>query len=726
MLRTLRHATLAVTLLSGLIPAGLAGQAHPFDRGRMWTFEAPPAAWFAGAYAIEADSSWFARARLGALRIPGCSASFVSPEGLVMTNHHCVRERVVEVTRPGEDLLRDGFVAGSREAERPIEGFVAEQLVWAEDVTPRILDRLDDSKGAERQERLDEEREEIEEELRERFAAGEDRERDEHDEAKTDSIAIEFVELWDGARTSVLVWRRFDDVRLVMVPEEEIGFFGGDADNFEYPRWNLDVAFLRVWDDDAPRTTTDTWFPVSVEGVEEGDPVFVVGNPGTTSRYATLAELDTRRDVIDPATLDFVTDRADILTEYIEAFPEEAREAGVSNHLFSALNSAKSIRGQLDGLKDDSIRGMLEARERALYQAVERDSAATVRLDRAIARIANLQGRKRSLERAHRALLGLTAEGFASPTLHRAFIGFQILNLRGQGAPVAYTADLIATLDSIKSVPPVLDELLLQARLDDFVEAFGREERWIVSLLRGRSTEGAATRIRAESIFADSAATAEAIQSGRVDPNDSGLRAVNLYLPTFRDFQNAWFGIADQEAAARREIAEVMLEKLDHSLTPDATGSLRIADGIVSSFTRADGSIPPVTTRLAGLFERARELGGGAGGADDSPWALPARWWEREHRIDPTVPLNFVASTDITGGNSGSAVINADLEVVGVAFDSPAESLPGDYLFLPMQHRAVIVDLRAVVHALEEVYDAGHLVREMREGAEAVRQPSYS
>jgi hypothetical protein len=721
-LRTARRAVLLSLYVAILAAPSLDAQAARFDRGRMWTFERPPVAWFDESYGVAADSTWLARARLGALRIPGCSASFVSPEGLVLTNHHCVRDRITQVEREGEDLHAEGFAAGSREEERPIEGFVAEQLLHTVDVTERIEDRVGGRSGPQRVERVVEERGEIREELREEWG---------------DEVSIEFVELFSGARTSAYVWREFTDVRLVWAPEEAIGFFGGEVDNFEYPRYNLDAALLRIWAGDAPLDSGPWFFELAEGGASEGDAVFVVGNPGSTSRYQTLEQLATRRDVVEPATLDFVTDRATILEEYSEAFPAEARAAGIDDDIFSARNSVKAIEGQLAGFSDEDVRARLEARERALVELVAVDSLETAALEVAMARAAAAQERKRALAREYRAFLGLTAAGYASPTLHRGFLGFQILNLRSQGAPVDYTADIMAELDSVESVPEVLDELLIQARLDDYVEAFGTDERWLLTALRGRTTEGAAARIHATSIFTDSAGLSQGMQVGQVDANDPVLRLMNLFLPTFRAYQEGWGRALDEEDEAVAEIARLLLEFSPEDLAPDATGSLRIADGRIEGYTAADGSTPEPFTTFEGLFARADSLGGGVegdaeagagtgasagtGSGTDSPWALPERWWAARDEIAGEMPLNFVASADIAGGNSGSPVLNAELELVGLAFDSSAESLPGDYIFIPELHRMIAVDARALMHALERVYGMYELVRELRGGAVMLR-----
>jgi len=698
-------ATAVLFILAGstlLAPSGVEAQAERFDRGRMWTFERAPLEWFREGYGMEADGAWLDRARLGALRLPGCSGSFVSPDGLILTNHHCVRDQLPGAAEEGEDLLANGYAAASREEERPLPGFAVEQLVLVADVTDRIRDRVDGATGEKRAERIADERGDIEEEARERL---------EMQYGSEVELNVQFVEFAAPARTSAYIWRVIDDVRLVMVPEEAIGFFGGDVDNFEYPRWNLDIALLRAWQGEAPLTVAN-WFEIAEGGVEENAPVFTVGNPGSTSRWSTLAQLERRRDLTDRGILDFAERRIEAIESFRSAWPERASEGDVLNDLFGATNTAKSLEGQLAGLEDGAIRARLEAREAALQTIVAGDSTAAAEFATALDAIADVQERKLSLAREYRAFLGLSADGFAAPTLHRAFLAFQVLNLREQGAPVAYTADLMAALDSVGSLPDDLDEELIAVRLEEFLEAFGEAERWLLSALRGRSPEVAAARIHNESLFADSARTAAAIQIGQVDGNDPALRLVNLYGPTFQNFQGAWSSLTSQEDRAARDIGRLVDRFLGSEVAPDATGTLRISDGRVAGFTAADGTTPAAFTRLGGLFGRAGELGGEPGSA----WTLPERWWELRPEVDPTVPLNFVASTDISGGSSGSAVLNAELEVVGVVFDSPFESLPSDYLFDPELHRAVAVDVRAILHTLEVVYGLDWIVGELRGG----------
>lgn len=675
-----------------------------FDGGRMWTFDVPPADWFSEEYGIRADADWFARARLGSLRIPGCSASFVSPDGLVLTNHHCARDYVSAVSAEGEDLLENGFYAETRDEERPVEGFTADQLVEIRDVTDQIQGHVGNRTGDERARRLEEKRAEIEEDLL-----------DDLEDEEGDHV-VEVVELYDGGRYSAYVFRRWSDARLVLAPELDIGFFGGDADNFTYPRYNLDMALFRLYGDDGEPIASPDYFRWSLEGVGPGDPVFIVGNPGETNRQQTVAQLLFRRDVEDRGVLSFLERRAEVLEEFVEAFPAEADRFDVKNDWFGAENSVKSVTGALEGLRDPAILARKEAAERRLQAAIEADPALAEAYGGHVRSIADLQRSKRENPAGYGAFLGLTAEGFESPTLHRALLAFQVLNARQAGAPASALAGLLAQIDSVGDAPPVLDDLLIEARILDFLDHYSEDERWLRSILRGRTPEGAATTIREGSILSDSATAVEALRTGRLDGNDPAIRFVALYVNTFAEFQQTYSRLAAREEELMAGLGRARFALHGWDVPPDATSTPRIADGVVASYPY-NGTVAPPFTTFWGLWDRNASFDVGTGG--DDAWDLPERWRTPPAGMDLGTPLNFVASVDISGGNSGSPVLNAELELVGVVFDGNIESLPGDYIFLPERNRAITVDARGILEALEHAYRADRIVDEIRAAAGA-------
>ncbi len=682
----------------------LQGDVEPgrFDGGRMWTFDNPPAEWFAEAYGIEADEAWFERARLGSIRIPGCSASFISAQGLVLTNHHCARNYVSQVDEGGEGLLDDGFHAATLEEERSIEGFTADQLIAIRDVTATMQDAVGDRTGPERQERLEERSGELEEEISEEFGGEEE------------GILAEVVTLYDGGRYSAYVFRRWTAAKLVFAPELQLGFFGGDPDNFTYPRYNLDFALLRIYDENDAPIESPEYFRWSLDGVSEGDPVFIVGNPGTTNRQQIVSQLLFRRDVEDRKVLSFVSRRAEVMAEVLENFPEVAETHDIRNDWFSAQNTIKSVSGTLEGLGDPVL---LERKRRAqlqLMEAIDADPALAESYGASVAELRDIQDRKRALADGYGAFLGLTAAGFESPTLHRAILAFQVLNARQQGAPAEALSGLLAQIDSVGNAPAELDNRLIAARTRDSMDNYEvDEERWLRTILRGRTPEEAAAGLREGTILSDSAATVDALRTGRLDGNDPAIRFVALYVPAFAAFQGEFAQLSTREEELMAGLGRARFELYGWEVPPDATFTLRIADGVVQGYPY-NGTRAPAFTSFYGLWDRNASFGEEtAFGA----WALPERWGTPPEGLDLATPLNFVSTVDITGGNSGSPVLNADLEIVGVVFDGNIESLPGDFIFLPERNRSVTVDARGILAALEHVYGAERIVAEIREAA---------
>jgi hypothetical protein len=678
-------------------------RAGRFDQGKMWTFDVPPVAYLQETYGIEADEAWFARARLGALRIPSCSASFVSPDGLVLTNHHCGREFVSQVSDEGENLLDDGFYARTLDEEREVEDFHADQLIAIRDVTVRMDDAVGDRTGSDRTERIDEETAEIEEDLLEEFGG---------EEA---GIMVEVISLYNGGRYSAYVFRRYESAKLVMAPELQIGFFGGDPDNFTYPRYNLDFSLFRIYDEEGnPLDSSEWYFPWSTDGVSEGDVIFIVGNPGSTSRLQTVAELIFRREVSDKAILAFLERRAAALEEYLEMDAATAEEYDLRNDWFGAMNSVKAYTGQIGGLHDPVILAKRRDTERQFLAALEADSVLLEQYGGLVEEMAELQQAKEAYAAGFGSFLALTADGLASPTLHRAFLAFQVLNARQQGAPDAAVAGLVAAMDSVGSAPTALDEWLIEARIQEFVEHYGADERWVSAILRGRTPEGVATSIVANSVLADSAATADGIRRGLISVDDPAIRFVGFYVPAFVRFQQGYSQLAEREEEIAAQLGRARYEIYGTALPPDATFSLRIADGVVTGYPYNGTEAPPHST-FFGMYDRYHSFMAQYG--EDSPWRLPEQWASPPEGLDLSTPVNFVSTADIIGGNSGSPVLNAELEVVGVVFDGNIESLPGDYIYLPELNRSVTVDARGILAALRHVYGMERIVEELLQGA---------
>jgi hypothetical protein len=674
-------------------------RAGVFDNGKMWTFEYPPLDYLRSTYGFSADAAWFKKAHMAALRIPGCTASFVSPNGLVMTNHHCARGSIQQVSRDDEDLVADGFYAASLEEERPIEDYWADQLVEIRDVTDRVYGGLEGVVGTEaRAQRREALQEEIVAEILEEFG-GEDA-----------GYNVEMVELYAGGRYSVYIFRRYTDIRLVMSPELQVAYFGGDWDNFTFPRYDLDISFYRIYDESGEPLQTEDFFPFNEAGVSEGDLVFVIGNPGTTTRLHTVAQLEYRRDVDDQALLDLLTTRTPVLQEFGENHPDLAREMDLRNTLFGFLNFQKSQTGKVKGLHDPIIMAKRRDHEREFQAAIDADPELQAEYGDLISRMAELQDRKREVAAEASSLLAVGHATLGSSTLGRALAAFQYLSAQAQGAPPESVEGIREALLGVADQHPDVNEGQLAERFRDFVRSFGEDHPFVEEVLQGRSPEGAAAVILQQSALADSASTAEAVGGGTLAMSDPAIGVAQAMIGRMVAIQQVQGQTAPEEAEIASALGRAHFAVYGTAVPPDATFSLRIADGVVSDY-EYNGTIAPVYTTFYGMYDHYYSYGAG------SDWDLPARWLSPPETFDLSTPLNFVSTADIIGGNSGSPVIDRNLQVVGLIFDGNIESLPGDYIYLPEINRAVAVDGRGILEALAEIFEADRLVQEMTTGA---------
>ncbi len=679
-------------------------QAGRFDNGKMWTFEYPPLDYFREAYGFAPDEAWFEHARLGALRLSNCSASFVSPNGLVLTNHHCGRESVTQVSAEGENLLDNGFYAPSLAEERPVEGFYADQVIEIIDVSEEVDAALEGVIGDQARSAA---REQVSGQLTERIA-------EEHG-GEAAGIQVEVISLWNGAKTSAYVFKRYDNIRLVMAPELQMGFFGGDPDNFTYPRYALDISFFRVYDDNDQPLRPEFYFNWSEDGVEEGDAVFMIGNPGSTSRLQTVSELEFRGEIGDPAILALYGSRADALQAFYDADSVTGEALDLRNEISSLRNSEKAYGGIVQGLQDPVMIARKRDAERQFRAAVAADPALQQQYGDLFERMTGIQEQKGNLSDAYGAFLALGSPAFTSSILLRGIWAFQYVQGRAGGAPAAALAGVEQQMRGVGDQPAGMQERLLAARLSDMQRYLGDDDQAVRQILRGRSPEQAAAAIVTQSMLADSAGAVQAMANGSLTLTDPAVAMVAAFLQRFGMYQNQFSTLNQQEQEVAFSLGRARFDVDGTSIPPDATFSLRIADGVVSGY-EYNGTRAPVYTTFYGLYDRYYSHGAG------SLWDLPERWANAPATFDRSTPMNFVSTADIIGGNSGSPVLNTDLEIVGVVFDGNIESLPGDFIYVPDVNRAVTVDSRGILEALDEIYDADRIVLELTTGTMAATE----
>ena len=671
------------------VHAQTSSESSLFDNGKMWTFEYAPVDFFEETYEFDTDDEWFERARMGALRIPGCTASFVSSYGLMLTNHHCSRRAISAVSEGSEELLEQGFYAKSVGEERQVPGMYADQLIAMRDVTEDVQAALDSAQTiAEKAQFQQDAIQRIQEQLK--------------DAAKSegDSIVVEVVSLYHGARYSAYTFKRYTDLRLVMAPEMKLGYFGGDTDNFTFPRYTLDITFFRVYENNVP-FETEHFFLWSLEGVQPDDAVFVVGNPGSTSRLETVAQLELRKEVTDKNLLTFLESRIKALESAEGKLSAQEEKSAVKNFLFSLRNAQKAYTGQLATLADPAIMARRMDAEERFLAAIMEESSLSEQYGDVISEMALVQDELRELSRAHGAFFALSNPTYSSALMRRALLAHQFLMTSGDQRE--------ALKQQIMAIPDQSAELglaFLAARFEDFKMYFGENDDLVTELLGGRAAEAAAMQILEQSALASLESTMSVLENEASLGDDPAVNMVRIMFDTYQDFQSAYAGLVGRQDDLGRSIGKARFDVYGTSIPPDATFSLRIADGKVKGYPY-NGTFASPFTSYYGLYDHYHSYGAG------SEWDLPDRWLQQIDSFDRSVPLNFTSTNDIIGGNSGSPVLNIDLELVGVIFDGNIESLAGNYIYLPEKNRSVSVDARGILEALDEVYQANRIVVEL-------------
>jgi Peptidase S46 len=682
-----------------LLPAQdvLEGEYPGLETGKMWTFDVPPKAYWAKRYNFTATDAWLDHVRLSALRYDGiCTASFVSGDGLVMTNHHCARGCVEASTREGEDLLSNGFYAAKREDERVCQGLYLDQLQEISDVTAKVsgsVPRKADAKTA------------AAERTRVIKALEEECGRTEPD------AACQVVTMYRGGQYKLYRFHRFKDVRLVFAPEAQIAFFGGDPDNFTYPRWDLDVSFVRAYVDGKPASIADH-FSWSKDGSKEGDLTFVIGNPGSTGRLNTVAQLEFLRDVQYPAQLDQLHRMIGAFHELANA--DTARAKALRNQIFSLENSQKAIAGYQSGLLDPKLMARKRAWEKEFRTRVDADPALKRDYGRAWQVIADVTARRRQLD-LRRRYYGGNAYGARLPALALGTVRYAAETAKPDSSRLtpyqeANRPGLERFLFGGPPIDPVQEAALLAAYFTAMQRDLPAGDPVLKQVLQGRTPEAAAeAMVEASTLGSPDARKALATggRAGLAASTDPFIQLARLIDPLERAIGRQVTDLNDREAQASERIARALLAVYGNSVAPDATFSLRISDGEVRRYPM-NGTLAPPYTTFNGLYGRA------AGFSEQPPFDLPPRWKERRDSLVPDTPLDAAGTNDIIGGNSGSPVINRDAEVIGLIFDGNIEMLPNRFLFTERVARSVWVDSRAIVQALRRVYDASALADELQ------------
>lgn len=676
-------------------------KAGKFDNGKMWTFEFPPIDYFKSEYGFEPSQKWFDDVRMAALRFANyCSASFVSEDGLVMTNHHCARQSITQVTKEdeGEDLHGNGFIAEKLEDERPVPGLYVEQLVLIKDVTSEVLSEIE--KGKDEAERVKFEKDIISKiEKRESEASG---------------LRCQVTALYNGGRYSLYGYKRYNDVRLVFAPEEQLGYFGGDPDNFTYPRYSLDFTFFRVYDENGKPLKTNHYFKWSKNGAAPGDPVFVVGNPGNTDRLNTVAQLEFMRDVQYPRTLEFLNGLIEIYKKTINENPEKKLQ--MQDMLFSLENSQKANTGILKGLRDPILMKRKIDFENTFKSAVKSNPKLNQKYGDLWDKIAEIRSELRKIVNKN---FALSRNRLLTPQYFN--IASELIKIANELKKPEEERDELYKGEELENslkalIPENFDEkfqnMLLAKRIEILEKYLGKDDPIVKNLTGGKTGQEAVNYILSKSIVLDLDKIRSLVEKGGDAILESGDPFIKFELETAdlsKQYQKQVRELLDKEESYNQQLGLALYEIYGTSIPPDATFTLRISDGVVEGFPYNGTIAPPITT-FYGMYDRYYSFN------KEYPWSLPERWKNPPADFDLSTPYNFVSTNDIIGGNSGSPVINKNAEIVGLAFDGNIQSLPGNFIFRTEENRTVSVHSSGMIEAIDKVYKLKRLSEELRNG----------
>ena len=661
--------------------------------GTMWTFDAPPLDYWRRTYNFAPDQKWLDHVRLASVRLPNCSASFVSARGLVMTNHHCGRVCTASSSPADSNYIETGFAAGTLTDEKKCAGLYVDQLQSISDVTKRVQGAITGKTPAEQAAQRSAVIAQIQTECNQQT-----------------QLTCQVVSLYQGGIYSVYRYRRFNDVRLVMAPEGDIAFFGGDPDNFTYPRYDLDLTLLRVYENGQPYAPTD-YLKWSAAGAVENELVFVVGNPGSTGRLNTLSQMGFFRDVQYPAQLAGYKRLLAIYAELARTDTSAARR--YQNDVFGVANLQKAVTGYRAGLLDTLSMAKKQAFERDLRARVAADPNLQAQyggtwdaISRAQAELATFNPQLRYYGfGGGSTLLGVAAQLVRIASESGKPESDRLAPYRGQGI-----TNMTAMLSRPIPIDTAFERLALAAQLRAAQSELPPNDPFVRLTLAGRSPDEVAAALVQNTRVGDPAFRQSLLQGGPAaiaaskDPLIALARDIDPLNRTVTARANALNAII---ATNSEKIGQALFAAYGTALPPDATFTLRISDGVVKSFP-SNGTIAPYKTTFYGLYERSAAFD------DKDPFKLPKRWVERKGNLDLTTPYNFVSTNDIIGGNSGSPVINRNAEVVGLVFDTNVEGISNRFIFSSEVGRTVSVHSRGITEALRKMYDGSRIADELQ------------
>ena len=689
-MRTVARRSAAAFLLATALVAWVTPSVA--DEG-MWTFDNPPRKQLKERYGFEPTQAWLDHIRLSSIRVgDGGSGSFVSPNGLLITNHHVGRGQLQKLSTKDRDLVRAGFYAPTLDAELKCPDLELNVLVSMEEVTGKVLGAVKPTMTP--KEALDARRAATAQITKE--------------STEKTGLRSDIVSFYNGSEYWLYRYKKYTDVRLVMAPEGQIAFFGGDPDNFTYPRHDIDICFFRAYEDGKP-ARTENFLKWKTAGAAENELVFVSGHPGSTNRLQTYAQTEYQRDHSYATRLKSYARQIALMKKYAGRGPEQARQA--AGTIFGLENSQKVLAGEYKGLLDKDLMAKKFQEEKELRDRVNANPEWKKMYGWAWDTIATVLERQQSTSRRN---VGRTVRGrlysIASQLVQAAEELKKPNGDRQRQYQDASLASMKFRLFSPAPIYPELEEMQIADGLAESIETLGSDDPFLKDILAGRTPEQTAKDLVAGTKLADVAVRKQLFEGGEAaiaasaDPMIAVARKVMPLVTEMREWTERY--ISSSTTAASEALGKARFAVYGKAVNPDATFTLRLSYGSVKGYPMNGTQAPPITT-FFGLYDRALSFG------NKGDWALPKRFLDRQSAVTLSTPLDFVSTCDIIGGNSGSPVINKAGEFVGIVFDGNIESLPGRFLYDEAANRAVSVHSASIIEALRKLYDAGTLADEL-------------
>jgi hypothetical protein len=662
------------------------------DEG-MWTFDNPPLKLLKEKYGFTPTQQWLDHLRLSSVRLnDGGSGSFVSPHGLLLTNHHVALGQLQKNSSAEHDYVRDGFYAATPDEEMKSPDLEVNVLVAMENVTERVNGGVKGAKNTE-------------EEFAKRKTVIADIERESTEKT---GLRSDVVTLYSGGEYWLYRYKKYTDVRLVFAVEQQTAFFGGDPDNFTYPRYDLDMALFRVYENGKPIDSKD-YLKWNAKGAGDGDLVFVSGHPGGTERLGTYADLVSLRDDQLQYILQNYKRRIAVVKEYAARGPEQSRQG--TTLLFGLENSRKVFEGRRDGLQDKN----LMERKRQQDEEFRNKVNANPEWKKEFGRAWTMEEEALQKERPR-----IKQQFFRASDSQLSALAVQIVTYvaeikkpDGERLPGFHESQLESLKHRLFSPAPIYPELEI-ARMTSALETaqkeLGPDDAWVKAFLDGRTPKDAATQLVSGTKLADPVLRKALVDGGQaaVDGSTDPMIAMARRIDPVRREQIKWFEDNVESVAQRAGelLGKARFAVYGKDTYPDATFTLRLSYGQVQGFPM-NGTIAPSKTTFYGLYDRSTSFD------DKVPFDLPKRYVDGKDKLDLSTPFNFVTTNDIIGGNSGSPVVDRNGEIVGLIFDGNIESLVGDFFYDSYQNRSVAVHTAGMTEALRKLYGAQKLVDEL-------------